>query len=146
MQWFYDLILGQGSLMLGDFDMMTVSFYPFWGPDATQANLTASLQNLETRYGKELMIVETNWPIICTNPDYAFPPDTANIPIGPSAGQTTWIQRTAATLSGIPKAVGLSYWEGGWISNAVLGSSCEWNAMFDGNGKAYDSLGAFETI
>lgn len=146
MQWLYEMVLGQNSLTLADFDMQAVSFYPFWGSKATQANLSASLQNLETRYGKELMIVETNWPIICTSPEYPFPSDTADIPIGPPSGQTIWIQRTAATLGGISKAVGLSYWEGAWINNAVLGSSCEWNPMFDGNGKGYDSLGVFWTI
>ncbi|KAH6639114.1 arabinogalactan endo-1,4-beta-galactosidase [Boeremia exigua] len=145
MQWWYDMVLSNG-LTLEDFDMQTVSFYPFWGSAATQANLTASLGNMATRYGKELMVVETNWPIICSKPDYAFPSDTVDIPIGPPAGQTTWIQRTAASIASVPKGVGLSYWEGGWVSNAVLGSSCEWNAMFDGNGRAYDSIGVFNTI
>ncbi|KAF2009099.1 glycoside hydrolase family 53 protein [Aaosphaeria arxii CBS 175.79] len=147
MQWFYDLVLGEGPFTLSDVDMLGVSFYPFWGQAATQENLLASLNNLVTRYGKEVMVIETNWPVSCVNGDYPFPLDTADITFDP-AGQTTWIQRTAATLNKVQgaRAVGLSYWEGAWIHNAVLGSSCDWNTLFDGNAQAYTSMAVFGTI
>ncbi|OAL51705.1 hypothetical protein IQ07DRAFT_586068 [Pyrenochaeta sp. DS3sAY3a] len=145
MEWFFDLALKQGSLKLEDFDQQVVSFYPFWGEGATQANLSASLNNMISRYGKDVMVAETNWPIICTDPDYPFPADTKDIPFSP-AGQITWMQRTASTLSALPRALGISYWEPAWVHNAVLGSSCEWNCMFDGNAKAYDSIGVFKII
>ncbi|KAK1623714.1 glycosyl hydrolase family 53-domain-containing protein [Colletotrichum phormii] len=74
-----------------------------------------------------------------------WPSDQLSIPLS-TAGQTEYITMVADTLKKIPNATGLNYWEAAWISNAVLGSSCESNVMFGGTGKAYDSLAVFGTI
>ncbi|KAJ0423356.1 family 53 glycosyl hydrolase [Aspergillus carlsbadensis] len=140
--WFYDLVLGTGYLSIDDWDVIAVSFYPFWGEGATMDALTASLTSLATQYQKEVQVVETNWPTQCSNPAYPFPADQLNIPLSP-AGQTEYLRRLASTLKAIPGATGLNYWEPAWIHNAVLGSSCESNVLFDPNGQAYDSLSVF---
>ncbi|OJJ02117.1 hypothetical protein ASPVEDRAFT_133408 [Aspergillus versicolor CBS 583.65] len=143
--WFYDLVLGTGLLSIDDWDVIAVSFYPFWGQGATMEALTASLTSLSTQYNKEVQVVETNWPTQCSSPEYPFPPDQLDIPLSP-AGQTEYLQRLATTLKAIPGATGLNYWEAAWINNAVLGSSCESNVMFGPNGQAYDSLSVFGTL
>ncbi|KAH7466105.1 hypothetical protein FOMA001_g15933 [Fusarium oxysporum f. sp. matthiolae] len=143
--WFYDLVLAPGYLKLDDWDVSAVSFYPFWGEGATMQNLTDSLNHLATKYNKEVQVVETNWPTSCPNPDYAFPADQLDIPFTP-AGQAQYLRLLADTLKAIPATTGLNYWEPAWINNAVLGSSCEANVLFDPSGKAYDSLAALGTL
>lgn len=143
--WFYDLVLGTDFLSLNDWDVIAVSFYPFWGQGATMDALAASLTSLSTKYNKEVQVVETNWPTQCSNPVYPFPADQLDIPLSP-AGQTEYLQRLATTLKAIPGATGLNYWEPAWINNAVLGSPCESNVMFGPNGQAYDSLSVFGTL
>ncbi|KAM0243965.1 hypothetical protein ACHAP5_006728 [Fusarium lateritium] len=143
--WFYDMVLAPGYLKLDDWDVTAVSFYPFWGEGATMQNLTDTLNHLATKYNKEVQVVETNWPTSCPNPDYAFPADQLDIPFN-SIGQAQYVRLLADTLKAIPAATGLNYWEPAWINNAVLGSSCEANVLFDPSGKAYDSLSALGTL
>ncbi|KAB8204806.1 glycoside hydrolase superfamily [Aspergillus parasiticus] len=100
---------------------------------------------LATQYQKEVQVVETNWPTQCSNPEYPFPQDQLDIPFS-SAGQITYLQRLADTLKAIPAATGLNYWEPAWIDNAVLGTSCESNVMFDTSGQAYDSVSIFGSL
>jgi arabinogalactan endo-1,4-beta-galactosidase len=143
--WFYDLVLNTGHLSIDDWDVIAVSFYPFWGEGATMDALTASLTSLATQNQKEVQVVETNWPTQCSNPATPFPADQLDIPLSP-AGQAEYLQRLASTLKAIPGATGLNYWEPAWIHNAVLGSPCESNVLFDPNGQAYDSLSVFGTL
>ncbi|KAM5342149.1 hypothetical protein ACJ41O_015180 [Fusarium nematophilum] len=143
--WFYDLVLKPGRFTVDDWDVIAVSFYPFWGEGATMDALSKTLTSLATKYNKEVQVVETNWPTACPNPTYPFPKDQLDIPFSPT-GQIQYLRRLASTLKAIPAATGLNYWEPAWIHNAVLGSSCESNVMFDPNGKAYDSLSVFASL
>ncbi|KAM0716568.1 hypothetical protein Q7P37_008013 [Cladosporium fusiforme] len=139
-QWWYDLLLEQGPLTKADFDVQGVSYYPFYNEEATLAKLKASLTGLKEKYGKEVMVVETNWPTSCPNPRYTFPSDTRDIPFS-AAGQSTWIKNVAAAGGS-----GLFYWEPAWVDNAALGSSCETNTLFEYGGKALSSLATFKEI
>lgn len=56
-KWWYDLLLEQGPLVEGDFDVQGVSYYPFYNEEATLEALWASLGGLRERYGKEVMVV-----------------------------------------------------------------------------------------
>jgi arabinogalactan endo-1,4-beta-galactosidase len=93
------------------------------------------------------MVVETNWPVSCSKPAYAFPSDAKSIPFS-SAGQTTWMKEVAKRVTGVSggRGTGLFYWEPAWIDNAGLGSSCGSNLMVDSGGKALDSLAVFGQI
>ena len=147
-KWWYDLVLGSGGgLSLSDFDVQGVSYYPFYNQDATLAALGTSLSNMANKYGKEVQVVETNWPSYCPNPEYAFPADTKSIPIS-ADGQTTWMTEVAKRVAAVPggKGTGLFYWEPAWIDNAGLGSSCGWNLMVGDDGKVMSSLAVFGSI
>jgi len=148
-QYFYKKVLSyanQGSAYLqsSDFDMQGVSYYPFYNSGATLASLKSSISNMRSTYGKDVLVVETNWPVSCPNPAYAFPSDTTSIPIS-AAGQVTWIKDVANAVSSAG-GVGLFYWEPGWIGNANLGSSCADNLLFDSNGVARAGVTAFASI
>jgi len=143
--WFYNLILGQGTFLSTDFDIIGLSYYPFYNSAAKLASLKSSIGNIASTFGKEVVVAETNWPVSCPNPAYAFPSDTTSIPKS-IAGQTTWMKDVAAAVSSSSKGAGVFYWEPGFLGNANLGSSCADNLMVESNGQARASLSVFSSI
>ena len=143
--YFYDTTLSQGPLVAEDFDMMGVSYYPFYNSGATLSALESTLNQMSSKYGKTLVVAETDWPVSCPNPGYDFPSDISSIPFS-AEGQTTFIHEIADVLSRVQAAVGLYYWEPGFLGNANLGSSCADNLMVDDSGRARSSLAVFGQI
>ncbi|KAH7082253.1 family 53 glycosyl hydrolase [Paraphoma chrysanthemicola] len=145
-KWWYDSVLG-GGLSASDYDIQGVSYYPFYNSGATLAALGTSLANMANKYGKQVMVVETNWPSYCPNPSTPFPSDTKSIPIS-ADGQTQWMKEVAKRVAAVPngRGTGLFYWEPAWIENPGLGSSCGWNLMVGNDGKVMNSLAVFNSI
>lgn len=141
----YTNVLKQGTFELSDFDMMGVSFYPFYSASAGLESLRSSLANMASTWGKEVLVVETNWPTSCPNPKYTFPSDVRNIPFS-ATGQTQYVNQVANVVKSVSRGTGLFYWEPAWIHNANLGSSCADNTMFLPNGQAASSLSVFKNI
>lgn len=140
---FYGSIFLPGKLALADVDIMGHSLYPFYGTSATFANLQSTQNGLIAKYGKNVMNVETNWPVTCSGTALSQP----SIPIS-IAGQQTWItdlKNTLTALSG-SHGIGISYWEPAWLNNAGLGSSCADNLLFDSTGKARASVNIFSLM
>lgn len=135
--YWYDTVLKQGPLLASDYDIQAVSYYPFYNPSATLASLKSSISTLKSKYGKQVIVAETDWPTSCPSPQYAFPSDAKSIPFS-AAGQSTWLKDVAAAGGS-----GLFYWEPAWLDNAALGSSCPYNTMFDNSGQALSSLATF---
>ncbi|KAI9934154.1 hypothetical protein ASPWEDRAFT_50155 [Aspergillus wentii DTO 134E9] len=131
-KYFYDTVLGAGSLVSSDFDLIGVSYYPFYSADATLSALKTSLANLQSNYDKSVVVVETDWPASCPNPEYSFPSDLSSIPFS-ADGQTTYMKQLAEVVSGTTGGEGIFYWEPGWVENAGLGSSCDDVTMVDYN-------------
>jgi len=144
-KYFYTTVLGEGPLITTDFDIMGVSYYPFYNSAATLANLKTSLANMASGWGKGLIVAETNWPVSCPSPQSSFPSDASSIPKS-ADGQRTWIQDVAYVVASVNGGEGLFYWEPAWIQNANLGSSCADNLMFDQNGDVRSSLSVFTGI
>ncbi|ORY66044.1 glycoside hydrolase family 53 protein [Pseudomassariella vexata] len=144
-EWWYQAVLEAGPLSTSDFDMMGVSYYPFYNSAATLASLKTSLTNMASTWGKEIVVAETDWPTSCPSPAYAFPSDLKTIPFS-AAGQTTFVQSVADIVAGVSGGVGLFYWEPAWVDNAALGSSCSSNTMFQYPGTALSSLSVFKNI
>ncbi|KAF2114381.1 family 53 glycosyl hydrolase [Lophiotrema nucula] len=146
-QWWYDTVLGSGGgLSTSDFDIQGVSYYPFYNSAATLSALGTSLSNMAKKYGKEVQVVETNWPTYCPKPAYAFPSDAKSIPFSVD-GQTQWMKAVAAKVSAVGSlGTGLFYWEPAWIDNASLGSSCGYNLMVSDSGQDMGSLSVYSSI
>ncbi|CEJ54470.1 Putative Arabinogalactan endo-1,4-beta-galactosidase [Penicillium brasilianum] len=129
-QYFYNTVLNSGSTFVStDFDYIGVSYYPFYGSSATLASLKTSLTNLHSTYGKDVLVVETDWPYSCPSPAYAFPSDLSSIPFS-VAGQQTFLKDLAAVVEAVSGGLGIYYWEPAWVNNAGLGSSCADNLLF----------------
>ncbi|KAK1671156.1 arabinogalactan endo-1,4-beta-galactosidase, partial [Colletotrichum godetiae] len=141
----YTSLFAQNVLKTTDFDMMGVSYYPFYGSGATLAALKSSLSNLASKWGKEIVVAETNWPTSCPSPAYAFPSDLKSIPFS-AAGQTTFLKKVAEVVAGVSNGKGLYYWEPAWMNNQALGSSCPSNTLFAYPGTALSSLDTFKSI
>lgn len=144
--WFYKLILAQGTFLNTDFDIIGLSYYPFYNSAATLASLKTSLSNIASTFGKQIIVAETDWPVSCPSPKYTFPNDCS---MAKSVdGQTTWVKTVAAAVAATSSSlgVGLFYWEPGWVGNAGLGSSCADNLMVETSGNARSSLAVFGAI
>jgi len=144
-KWWYTSVLAAGALSTSDFDLMGVSYYPFYNSEATLANLKTSLTNMASSWGKGLVVAETDWPAVCASPSYKFPADASSIPFS-ADGQTTWVKDVANVVAGVSGGQGLFYWEPAWVDNANLGSSCSDATMFEYAGTARSSLSVFGKI
>ncbi|PLN84183.1 family 53 glycosyl hydrolase [Aspergillus taichungensis] len=132
-EWFYDAVLNADTdFNEADFDLVGVSFYPFYNEDATLASLGDSLTQLKKKYAKDVVVVETDWPVSCPAPETAFPADLTDIPFS-SEGQTAFMEQLAGVVGGAG-GVGVYYWEPGWVGNGALGSSCEDVLMVEWDG------------
>lgn len=140
---FYKQIFLQGKLSTSDVDIMGHSFYPFYGTSATLNNLKSTQSTLISTYGKNVMTVETNWPVTCSGTALSEP----SVPVS-IQGQETWITDIKNVLAGLSggHGIGISYWEPAWLDNAGLGSSCADNLLFTSSGSARASVGIFNLM
>jgi arabinogalactan endo-1,4-beta-galactosidase len=149
--WFYDHILAAGVV---DFDVIGLSYYPFWhGP---MAALTANLNDLSPRYGKDIVIAETAYPWTTGNGDdlaNSFTsdgqlPDDAAYPATPQ-GQADFYSALRGVLAQVPDGRGAGFlaWEPEWIPGVGwepgAGNPNDNLTMFDWQGNALPSVAAF---
>ena len=126
--WWYKSLIATGSVVAADFDIIGVSFYPFYSTQATLANLQSSLNSLASTYNKPVMVVETDWPVSC---DGVTLSDTS-IPVS-AAGQSEWVADILSVLNQVPSELGqgLFYFEPAYINNTALSSKCKDVLLFD---------------
>ncbi|KAJ6020912.1 endo-1-4-beta-galactanase A, partial [Penicillium herquei] len=143
-EYFYNEVLADSTdLVSTDFDYMGVSYYPFYSSSATLTALTTSLTNMYENYGKDILVVETNWPTSCPDPEYAFPSDLKSIPFS-VAGQEEFLEKLADVVEGVTGGLGIYYWEPAWVGNENLGSSCADNLLVSSS--TYEIYASFETL
>jgi arabinogalactan endo-1,4-beta-galactosidase len=146
-RWFFDHVLAQGV----QFDVIGESFYPFWhGP---MAALAANLNDLATRYGKPMVVVETAYPWTMADgddlansvSDPALLPDGATYPPTP-AGQAAYFTALRQLLRAVPNGLGLGFfdWEPEWVPGVGwepgAGNPNDNLTMFDFTGRALPSI------
>ncbi|KAJ3764054.1 glycoside hydrolase family 53 protein [Lentinula raphanica] len=138
---FYEQIFIQGEFATTDFDVMGFSFYPFYDSAATYSALQSSLNNLVATYGKDVMVVETDWPSSGSCSGVTLSEDFAIS----TSGQESWVTGITEILAGLSDGHGLGvvYWEPGWIGNDGLGSSCSDNLVVDDSGNTLASIDLF---
>ncbi|SDA12146.1 arabinogalactan endo-1,4-beta-galactosidase [Ruminococcus sp. YE71] len=109
-----------------DFDIIGASYYPLW--HGSLATMKANLDDMVSRYGKDVMIVETAYPFT----DRHFDPNSRQLMINDSftpddgskpawsftpEGQAQYLRDlvgTAKTIGG-GRCLGIYWWEPAWI-------------------------------
>jgi arabinogalactan endo-1,4-beta-galactosidase len=145
-----------------DYDVIGASYYAYWhGPFN---NLKNNLNDMATRYGKEVLVAETSYAHTLGDGD-GFPDsftqkeaDEAGFP-ATVEGQAQMLTTVMNTVAHVPngKGVGVFYWEPAWIpvpkdaeghyqAGWISGEGSGWNnqALFDFNGNALSSLDVFK--
>ena len=102
-----------------DYDVFASSYYPYW--HGTLENLSNVLTNINSTYGKKVMVMETSYAY--TSEDTDFNGNTIsdgslvtkNYPYTVH-GQAASVRDVIQTVANIPGGIGVCYWEGTWIT------------------------------
>jgi arabinogalactan endo-1,4-beta-galactosidase len=104
-----------------DVDVQGISYYPFWdAKDSTLENFRQNVNNMAKKYGKPIVVAETDWPTKCSKASEHIPASLRSIPFT-AQGQIDWVKKVADVVKAVPGGLGqgVMYWEPGWIDNAV---------------------------
>jgi len=147
-RWFFDNLKSYGVT----FDVIGLSYYPWW--HGSLSSMQNNLNDLATRYGKDLVIVETAYPWTTSylndgvnNVGFdptKLPPGYPVTPQGQRDFLTYLIRAIRSTTNG--KGIGFFYWEPAYISYPPVGSAWENFATFDFTENAFATLKAFQSI
>jgi len=148
--WFFDHILAEGV----QFDVIGESYYAMW--HGNLAALQANLNDLATRYGKDIVVAETAYPWTLSNGDDLgnFVTDASQLPDGAlypatPTGQAGYFEALRDILRAVPNGRGAGFldWEPEWIPGVGwepgAGNPNDNLTMFDFNGAALPSVRAF---
>jgi arabinogalactan endo-1,4-beta-galactosidase len=140
-RWWFDNAVSYGV----DFDIIGLSYYPFWHGPVEQA--AANMADITARYGKPCVIAETAYPFTLESEDgvndIMHDPSqlTPGYPATPQ-GQAAWLRAVADLAAGVPGGQGLGYcyWEGVWTYRAGSG----WDPTDPTSGNAWENLALFD--
>lgn len=143
-RWWFDNIVAQGV----KFDVIAASYYGYW--HGSLGDLQANLNDVATRYGKDVLVAETAYPFTLQAND-SFPniiglPEqlVAGYPATP-AGQAANLRDVLSIVRAVPngRGLGVFYWDATWTAvpgngwdpaDPASGNGWENQALFDYNG------------
>lgn len=138
---FTDIIDGLIASEL-DFDMIGVSYYPFW--HGSFEDMKSTLELIQKKYGKQAFVAETSYAYTLKDGD-----GNGNVFSGSDAvsGYPVTVDGQADMMRDICKAVresgglGIFYWEGAWIPVGPAGAdnSSVWEKYGSGWASSYAS-------
>lgn len=133
---FYDQLINTNGVK--DFDIIGLSYYPFW--HGTMQQMQANINDLSSRYGKDVVIVETAFGYTNENFDETKNPYDAQAErVGgfrsTVQGQATGLRTVMQSLANVQggKVIGMFYWEPDWY--AVPGAGA-----FKDQGDEWDNI------
>lgn len=160
-RWWFDEITERNV----DFDIIGMSYYPYW--HGTLDALQTNMEDMISRYHKDVMIAETAYGFTTDNGDSLAnnfsenEAETAGYPATP-AGQAAFISDLMDRVAALPDhhGLGIFYWEPAWLPVGVswatpagmqysgdegsVGNAWENQALFDFDGNVLDSIHVFE--
>lgn len=163
-RWWFDGVTECGFDL--DFDIIGLTYYPMW--HGTMDDLQYNLNDISTRYNKDVMIVETAYAFTLADGDglgSSFSPQDEEIGGYPASvqGQKDFISDLESVILNVPgnRGLGFFYWEPEWIpvegaywgteagkeyieDNGILSNPWDNLALFDFNGNALESIDIFQ--
>lgn len=146
-RWFFNNLNNQGVV----YDVIGLSFYPWW--HGTLNQLKNNLNDLATRYKKDIIVVETAypWTLKWYDSQSNIVGDESKLHSGYPAtveGQTQFFKDLISIIKNTNdnKGAGLFYWEPEYISVQPIGSPWENLTLFDFSGNTLSSFNAFVDV
>ncbi|MCX5409253.1 arabinogalactan endo-1,4-beta-galactosidase [Streptomyces sp. NBC_00335] len=140
-RWWFDNAAAQGV----SYDVIALSFYGYW--HGALSSLQANLDDISSRYGKKVLVVETAYPFRLDSEDSHenIIDTTAELVTGYPAsttGQSAWLRDVMNIVEAVPNARGLGvvYWEPAWT--AVAGNG--WDPADPGSGNGWENQALFD--
>lgn len=160
-RWWFDGVIAAGV----DFDIIGLSYYPFW--HGTMGDLKNNLNDLASRYGKDLLIVETayGWTLDdgdgLINSFYTAEEAAGGYP-ATVQGQTEFLRDLRDIVQAVPGGLGrgIVWWEPAWLpvegahwgteagkedndDDGILSNPWDNQTLFDFDGNALSTLEVF---
>ena len=121
-----------------DYDVFSTSYYPYW--HGTLDNLKEQLSTVAEKYGKKVMVAETQWAYTAADGDDS--PNSIGEELKYEKPYPFTVQGQAAVAS-LDAGVGVFYWEAGWIP--VPGASwADRSPLWEAHGSGWASSYAAE--
>jgi len=138
-----------------DFDIIGLSFYTYWHGSTDE--LKANLEDLSTRYKKQMAVVETAYAFTDEDGDnqgnvFLTYSDDSHGYVPSVQGQATAIRDIFATVASVNGGCGVFYWEPSWLPvkgaglSSTQGNTWENQGMFDYKGRVLPSLNVFGLV
>lgn len=142
--WFFNWIAMWGL----NYDIIAQSYYPWW--HGSLDDLEFNLNDLATRFHKEIWVVETAYPFTLgwnddTNNVVGLPEQLLPGYAATPQGQADFLAEVCRIVQNIPdgRGGGICYWEPAWVTTAGFGSPWENLALFDFANEALPGLTQF---
>ena len=136
-EWWFGNIRDQATVT--DFDMIGISYYPLWHTTISLDNISAVVATVKSKFGKDVMILETAYPWTATGADnyvnqFGSQAPLSNFPFT-EEGQFDFMKKLTQEVKD-GGGVGVVYWEPAWITSDMkdlwgTGSSWENCAFFN---------------
>ena len=136
------------------FDVIGLSYYPFF--HGTLSAMRANVDDLAVRYGKPVVLAESQYPWTLANGDstgnfvWQASQVSGGYPATPG-GQLSFYNDALSILAQVPadRGLGLFYWEPAWIPGVGwqpgAGSPNDNLTLFSFTGQALPSVGLFQS-
>ena len=150
-RWWFDSILEHEV----PFDLIGISYYPYW--HGTLASLQNNLNDIATRYDRDLIVVEAAYPFAPGNPenkgDLIPFEEHPGYPFSPE-GQARMLADIMDIIRAVPngRGLGVMWWDATWIAVPGNGwdpfdptsvNNWENQALFDYSNRALPAMNLF---
>lgn len=152
-RWWFDNITQRNV----PFDVIGASFYPYW--HGSLAALQRNLNDVSSRYGKDVVVVETGYPFTLEDddgwPNLIGTPGqlVSGYPATPD-GQASLVRDVLSVVRAVPngRGLGVFYWDATWTAvpgngwdpaDPTSGNAWENQALFDFTGTALPAMSVF---
>ena len=145
-EWWFDNIKSNGQV--SDFEIIGFSYYPLWHTTVAIDDLSDNVSAFRTKYGKEVMLMETAYPWTTqTNDNYNNLLGGQNAVAGypyTQQGQLDIMKMMTQEMKD-GEGYGIIYWEPDWISSEMkdlwgTGSAWENSTFFDFDGNTIQGI------